>query len=540
MDRKRNLLDIKNLSVSFSMGKGEVFDAVKNVSFEIQKGETLALVGESGSGKSVTALSILQLLSKNALYHPDSTIKFNGGVNLINADEQSLRKVRGNDIAMIFQEPMTSLNPLHTIEKQITESLDIHTQLDASKKKDRLSELLDLVGLTSLKGRLGAYPHELSGGQRQRIMIAMALACNPDVLIADEPTTALDVTVQAQILELLVDIQLKTGMAILLITHDLTIVQKIAHKIAVMKNGEIVETGSVKSIFADPKQDYTKMLINAEPKGKARALKKATKTILNVNNLNMWYPQSKGFFGKVKKHVKAVNDVSCIVREGETLGIVGESGSGKSTFGFSVIRLLNPQSGDVVFMGRDIAHIPEKHVKPLREDMQIVFQDPFGSLSPRMTVADIIAEGLQVHRKNLSRNERDDMVIEAMEKVRLDPATRHRFPHEFSGGQRQRISIARALVLKPKLIVMDEPTSALDMSVQAQVVDLLRDLQQQEKLSYIFISHDLRVVKALSHHVLVMKDGQVVEQGSAKDIFEKPQTDYTQKLISAAFDIKVA
>lgn len=539
MAKKAPILSVENFSLSFQMGKGEVFDAVKNISFDIQKGETLALVGESGSGKSVTALSILNLLSKNSVYHADSKIKFNNSNNLIGADEKTLRQVRGNDIAMIFQEPMTSLNPLHTIGKQIMESLDIHTQLDSEAKKSRVLELLDLVGLEKLKTRLDAYPHELSGGQRQRVMIAMALACDPDVLIADEPTTALDVTVQAQILELLVDLQMKTGMAILLITHDLTIVQKIAHKIAVMKHGELVETGTVKSVFAKPKHEYTKMLINAEPSGVAKPLPKISTEILNVKNLKLWFPQAKTFWGKVKSHVKAVNDVSLNVKQGETLGVVGESGSGKSTLGFSIMRLLNPE-GQVVFMGQDIAPLSERDLKPLREDMQIVFQDPFGSLSPRMTVADIIAEGLEVHRKKMSRKERDDLVVEAMEKVRLDPATRHRFPHEFSGGQRQRISIARALVLKPKLIVMDEPTSALDMSVQSEVVDLLRGLQEQEKLSYIFISHDLRVVKALSHRVMVMNDGEVVEQGTAQNIFEKPQTDYTQKLISAAFDIKVS
>ncbi|PCH98895.1 MAG: microcin ABC transporter ATP-binding protein [Alphaproteobacteria bacterium] len=440
---------------------------------------------------------------------------------------------------MIFQEPMTSPNPLHSIGRQIIESLDIHTSLSRADQKTRVLELLSLVGLDNLKDRMDAFPHELSGGQRQRVMIAMALACDPDVLIADEPTTALDVTVQAQVLELLVDIQKKTGMAILLITHDLTIVQSIAHRIAVMKNGELVETGTVKSVFAKPKHDYTKMLMSATPSGKARPLPKTSKTIIEADNLRLWYPKGKNFWGKTTSHVKAVNDVSLSVKEGETLGIVGESGSGKSTLGFSIVRLLNPK-GKIVFMGQEIASLPERDVKPLRKDMQIVFQDPFGSLSPRMSVAEIIAEGLLVHNASLSKDRRDQMVVEAMKKVHLDPATRHRFPHEFSGGQRQRISIARALILKPKLIVMDEPTSALDMSVQSEVVDLLRDLQEKEKLSYIFISHDLRVVKALSHRVMVMKDGEVVEQGPVQKIFKNPQTDYTQRLIKAAFDVKVA
>lgn len=531
------ILSIENLKVNFHTGKGQVFQAVKGVSLSISKGETLALVGESGSGKSVTALSVLQLLAKNAETTGD--VRFQGEKNLVGADQKTLRDVRGNDIAMIFQEPMTSLNPLHTIGRQITESLDIHTKLDKAAKVVRVQELLDLVGLSNLKTRLNAFPHELSGGQRQRVMIAMALACDPDVLIADEPTTALDVTVQAQILELLVDLQKKTGMAILLITHDLTIVQKIAHRIAVMKHGELVETGDVKSVFAAPKHDYTKMLINAEPSGVAKTLKKTAQDILTAHNVKLWFPTTKDFFGRPKGFVKAVNNISLTVKAGETLGIVGESGSGKSTLGFSLLRLLNP-NGRVLFMGTDIASLKQSAVKPFRKHMQIVFQDPFGSLSPRMSVADIIAEGLEVHEKGMAPQARDQAVVEAMTKVRLDSETRHRFPHEFSGGQRQRISIARALVLKPKLIVMDEPTSALDMSVQADVVNLLRDLQEQEGLSYIFISHDLRVVKALSHRVIVMKDGEVVEQGSAQDIFDNPQTDYTKTLIKAAFHAEVA
>lgn len=533
------ILNVSNLSIDFKTGKDNKFHAVENISFDIRKGETLALVGESGSGKSVTALSILRLLASNASYGAQSTITYNNRVNLLDAKEDVLRRVRGNEIAMIFQEPMTSLNPLHTIGRQIHESLKLHIQLDKEEARARVLELMDLVGLTALKDRLGAYPHELSGGQRQRIMIAMALACEPDILIADEPTTALDVTVQAQILELLKELQMKMGMAILLITHDLTIVQKFSHRIAVMKHGELVERGRTADVFSAPQHEYTKMLINAEAKGEVKPLSGDTKQILNVEGLSLHYPKTKNFFGKVTSHVKAVNDVSLTISEGETLGIVGESGSGKSTLGFSILRLLNPK-GRVVFMGQDVVSLKEKDIKPLRSEMQIVFQDPFASLSPRMSVADIIGEGLGIHFKKLTKPERDSMVVDVLAKVRLDPETRHRFPHEFSGGQRQRISIARALILKPKLIVMDEPTSALDMSVQAEVVELLRDLQVTEGLSYIFISHDLRVVKALSHRVMVMKDGEVVEQGSVYDIFNKAQTDYTKSLISAAFDVKAS
>ena len=532
------ILRISNLSVSFQTGKKESFCAVKNISFDLRKGETLALVGESGSGKSVTALSILKLLPANVFYGENSMITYQGD-NIIGMEERAMRSTRGNHIGMIFQEPMTSLNPLHTIGKQIEESLKIHTRLDQVARKTRVSELLHLVGLDSLADRLDAYPHELSGGQRQRVMIAMALACEPDILIADEPTTALDVTIQAQILELLRDLQKKLGMTILLITHDLTIVRKFSHRIAVMKQGEIVEQGRTADVFDKPQHDYTKLLIAAEPRGEVKAIGENVNQILNVENLTLHFPKTKNFFGKPTSFIKAVNNVSLSLAKGETLGIVGESGSGKSTLGFSILRLLNP-TGRIVFIGRDIAQLGEKQIKPMRSEMQIVFQDPFGSLSPRMSVADIIAEGLSVHAKNLSREDRDARVIEVMEKVRLDPATRHRFPHEFSGGQRQRISIARALVLRPAMIVMDEPTSALDMSVQADVVELLRDIQAKDSLSYIFISHDLRVIRALSHRVLVMKDGEIVEQGNVYDIFNLPQTDYTKRLIAAAFDIKAA
>ena len=539
MSKNQTVLSVKDLSVSFKQSEGKTFHAVRDVSFDLKSGQTLALVGESGSGKSVTALSILRLLAGNAVYGDNARISYNDGDNLIHADDKTLRHVRGNEIAMIFQEPMTSLNPLHTIERQIGESLELHTQLDKQDRHVRIKELLTLVGLERLIDRLGSYPHELSGGQRQRVMIAMALACNPKVLIADEPTTALDVTVQAQILELLRSLQDRLNMAVLLITHDLTIVEKMAHEVAVMHKGDIVEQGQTADIFKNPKNDYTKMLINAAPTGEGKAVKANSPVILEASNVKLWFPTSKTLWGKPKSYVKAVDDVSLSVKQGETLGIVGESGSGKSTLGFSILRLLNPE-GRIVFMGQDVAALKEKDVKPYRKDMQIVFQDPFGSLSPRMTVGDIIAEGLGVHHKHLNKSESDQMVDETLRKVRLDPSTKHRFPHEFSGGQRQRISIARALILKPKLIVMDEPTSALDMSVQSEVVDLLRDLQAQENFSYIFISHDLRVVRALSHRVLVMKDGKIVEQGSVQDIFEDPQTAYTRQLITAAFDIKAA
>ena len=533
------ILSVSGLSIAFRGKGGETPFVTQDVNLELRSGETLALVGESGSGKSITALSILKLLPKNAVYGDGGNITYRGGKNLLAADEKSLRAVRGNKIAMIFQEPMTSLNPLHTIGKQIGESLSIHTTLNRKEAQARILELLDLVGLGALKDRLSAYPHELSGGQRQRVMIAMALACEPDILIADEPTTALDVTVQAQILALLKDLQTRLGMAILLITHDLTIVRQVAHRTAVMEKGRVVEAGRTADLFNNPQHDYTRKLINAEPSGNVKAIDQKAKEILSVKNLRLWFPKAKNFFGKITEHVHAVNDVSLHVRSGETLGIVGESGSGKSTLGFSILRLLRPE-GSIVFMGNEIAALKEKQVKPLRADMQIVFQDPFGSLSPRMSVGDIIAEGLSVHHPGLSRKEQEQRVIEAMKKVYLDPDARHRFPHEFSGGQRQRISIARALILRPKMIVMDEPTSALDMSVQAEIVNLLRDLQEKEGLSYIFISHDLRVVKALSHRVIVMKDGDIVEQGDTLDIFHNPQTDYTKRLIAAAFDVKAA
>ncbi|NBX65949.1 MAG: ABC transporter ATP-binding protein [Proteobacteria bacterium] len=526
------ILTIQNLNVTFRTGKDQSFHAVKNVSLELRKGETLALVGESGSGKSVTALSVMQLLPKNTTeYGQESRIAYNTE-NLVGAGDTVMRTVRGQHIGMIFQEPMTALNPLHTIEKQIAEML----KMDPIAAKARVLELLHLVGLDKLTERLGAYPHELSGGQRQRVMIAMALANNPDILIADEPTTALDVTVQAQILELMQELQEKLGMAILLITHDLTIVRKMATRVAVMQRGAIVEQGQTLDVFEAPQHSYTKRLLAAQPKGMPEAVNQNAPVVMEAADIKVHFPIRKGFFGRVANYVRAVDSVSLTIRAGETLGIVGESGSGKSTLGFALLRLL-ASTGTIKLNGANIENLSGKALRDLRADMQIVFQDPFSSLSPRMSAADIIGEGLKIHRPKLSAQERDDVVVAAMRDVQLDPETRHRYPHEFSGGQRQRIAIARALVLEPKFLVLDEPTSALDMSVQAEVVDLLRDLQQRRNLAYMFISHDLRVVKALAHHVIVLKDGKVVEHGPAQKVFSTPETAYTKALMAAAFDI---
>ncbi|MCS5597521.1 MAG: ABC transporter ATP-binding protein [Alphaproteobacteria bacterium] len=526
------LLQINDLSVTFRNGK-QVTDAVKHVDLCVKKGETHALVGESGSGKSVTAMAMMRLLPESA-HFPNGEILYKGQ-DVLSLTEKDMRKLRGDEIGMIFQEPLTSLNPLHTIEKQIGEVLKLHANIEGQDLSNRVKDLLDMVQLPRLKDRMKAYPHELSGGQRQRIMIAIALANKPDLLIADEPTTALDVTVQAQILDLLDELQTELGMAMLMITHDLPVVQKYADHVSVMKHGNIVESSDTETLFSAPKDDYTKRLINSIPSGSAppRDAKADHSRIIDAKNMKVYFPLKKNIFGKPLSFVKAVDDISFHLDQGETLGIVGESGSGKTTLGLSVLRLINSE-GTIVFSGQDINAINKKKLRALREDMQIVFQDPFGSLSPRMSVGQIVAEGLLVHQPNLDKAARDEAVIAALKEVELDPDTRHRFPHEFSGGQRQRISIARALVLKPKLLVLDEPTSALDVSIQSQVIDLLRKLQQAHNLSYIFISHDLRVVRALSHRIIVMKNGQVVESGDAQNVFDNPQEEYTQKLLKAA------
>jgi microcin C transport system ATP-binding protein len=529
------LLEVKNLSVTFGRGVQAV-EAVRGASFSVERGQTLALVGESGSGKSVTALSILQLLPYPNAWHPTGSITFEGQ-QLVSASFQKLQKIRGNRIAMIFQEPMTSLNPLHTIEKQINEVLLLHKKMNPEQAKIRTLELLKLVALPKAEQRLNAYPHELSGGQRQRVMIAMALANDPALLIADEPTTALDVTIQAQILALLKDLQKKFGMALMLITHDLGIVRKAADTVCVMQKGEIVEQAPASQLFEKPQHVYTKMLLAAEPKGDALTVKTDAAEIMRVADIKVHFPIRKGLLRRTVDYVRAVDGVSLAVRTGETVGVVGESGSGKTTLGLALLRLL-PATGTVVFMGKPVIGLTRREMRPLRRSMQIVFQDPYGSLSPRMPIGDIVSEGLDIHRLAATPAERETRVIEALNEVGIDPATRNRYPHEFSGGQRQRIAVARAIILKPKFIVLDEPTSALDMSVQAQIVDLLRDLQRKHELAYMFISHDLRVVKALAHYVIVMRDGKAVEQGPAADIFAHPREDYTKALLAAALNLE--
>lgn len=532
-----SLLEVNNLSVSFGRGHNSL-EVVKGVSFHINSGETLALVGESGSGKSVTALSILQLLSYPNASHPTGSIIYDGQ-ELLGASEVVMQKIRGNRIAMIFQEPMTSLNPLHTIEKQISEVLFIHKNMNEQQARERTIELLNLVALPNVKQRLGSYPHELSGGQRQRVMIAMALANDPDLLIADEPTTALDVTIQAQILALLKNIQQRLGMALLLITHDLGIVRKVSDNVCVMQHGHIVEYASTKQLFDAPQNAYTKMLLAAEPKGGVSSIALNASEIMKIDNLKVHFPIKRGLLRKTVDFVRAVDGVSVTVRTGETIGVVGESGSGKTTLGLGILKLL-PATGSVVFMGRDLVKLSRKELRPIRREIQVVFQDPYGSLSPRMSILDIIAEGLDVHNLCSGKDERERLVTDVLQEVGLDPSMQDRYPHEFSGGQRQRIAIARAIILKPKFIILDEPTSALDMSVQSQIVDLLRHLQLKHNLSYMFISHDLRVIKALSHYVIVMKDGKVVEQGSAAKVFALPQEPYTQALLAAALHMETS
>ncbi len=531
------LLSVRELSVAFTQGGAENL-AVDRVSFDIARGETVALVGESGSGKSVSALSVLKLLPYPAASHPSGEILFHGK-DLLAGGEKELRKVRGNKITMIFQEPMTSLNPLHTIEQQIGEILKIHRGMGEKQARARTLELLHEVGIQEPERRLGAYPHQLSGGQRQRVMIAMSLANEPELLIADEPTTALDVTVQAQILELLGELKEKNGMSMLFITHDLGIVRRIADKVCVMTKGRIVEAGPTSEIFENPQHEYTRHLLAAEPKGTAPKANPDAETVMTGDDIKVWFPIKQGFFRKTVDHVKAVDGIDVVVKAGQTLGVVGESGSGKTTLGLALSRMISSE-GRIMLGQKEIDGYSFKQMRPLRSEMQIVFQDPFGSLSPRMSVSEIIEEGLKIHEPKLSTDERDAMVIDVLGEVGLDPATRFRYPHEFSGGQRQRIAIARAMVLKPRFVMLDEPTSALDMSVQAQVVDLLRDLQKKHDLAYLFISHDLKVVRALSNHVIVMRNGKVVEQGSTEQIFENPQSDYTRALIAAAFDIATA
>ncbi len=522
------VLSVRDLAVSFRQ-EGAVSHAVRGVSFEVRRGETLALVGESGSGKSVTALSTVDLLPGAAEIAGSARFK---GQEMVGAPEATLRKIRGNEISFIFQEPMTSLNPLHTLERQISESLALHQGLGGAKARARVIELLHQVGINDPESRLGAYPHQLSGGQRQRVMIAMALANGPDLLIADEPTTALDVTIQAQILDLLQELKAREGLSMLFITHDLTIVRQIADRVCVMKDGEIVEHGPTKAIFDRPRHAYTRMLLEAESTGAPTPVPEGAPTIAETRDLRIWFPIQRGFLRRTVGHVKAVNAASLSVRAGETVGVVGESGSGKTTLALAIMRLIASE-GPVVFMGRDIQKLKGRAIRPLRADMQIVFQDPFGSLSPRMTVEEIIAEGLGIH--GTRGRDKAGMVADIMREVGLDPATMHRYPHEFSGGQRQRIAIARAMILRPKLVVLDEPTSALDMTVQVQIVELLRDLQRKYQLAYLFISHDLKVVRALSHKVMVMEKGDVVEAGPVDEIFDRPRTAYTRELMRAAF-----
>jgi microcin C transport system ATP-binding protein len=530
-------LSVRDLSIAFRSGGRETL-AVDGISFDIAKGECLALVGESGSGKSATALSLLRLLPYPAARHPSGSIQFHGR-DLLKLSEREMQKVRGDDITIVFQEPMTSLNPLHTIEKQIGEILLLHRGLTGAAARERTIEVLTQVGIPDPASRLKSYPHQLSGGQRQRVMIAMALANEPDLLIADEPTTALDVTVQAQIIALLKEIQARLHMSLLFITHDLGIVRKIAQRVCVMKDGKIVEHGTVERVFNSPEHPYTRALMAAEPRPDPAPPQPNAPILLETEHLKVWFPITSGFMRKVTGHIKACDGLTITLRKGETLGVVGESGSGKSTLGRAILRLISSE-GPIAYMGNSLQGLKFKEMLPFRREMQIVFQDPFGSLSPRMSVGEIIKEGLKVHHPDLTDRQRDERVIKALNDVGLDPATRFRFPHEFSGGQRQRIAVARAVVLEPSFIVLDEPTSALDMVIQAQMVDLLRDLQRRHNLTYLFISHDLRVVAALASRLLVMRHGLIVESGDAAELFKNPKTDYTRALFSAAFNLDTA
>ncbi len=530
------LLEVEDLRVNFRV-EDRVVEAVRGVSFTLDKGETLALVGESGSGKSVTALSVLQLLPYPKAWHPSGSIRLLGE-EMVGADEATLRRIRGNRVGIVFQEPMTSLNPLHTIERQIKEVLVLHRGLSGEAARGRVVELLETVGIADAKARLASYPHQLSGGQRQRVMIAMALANEPDLLIADEPTTALDVTIQAQILKLIRDLQKRLGMAVLFITHDLTLVRRLADRVCVMTEGEIVEQGPVGRIFAEPRHPYTRHLLASEPKGDPPRADTSAPVVVETRDLEVHFPIQRGFLRRTVGHVKAVDGVTIRVREGQTVGVVGESGSGKTTLGLALLRLISSR-GAIVFAGRDVQGWSWSQMRPLRRQMQIVFQDPYGSLSPRMSVGEIVEEGLKIHGLGRTAEERRRLVAEILEEVGLEPAMMDRYPHEFSGGQRQRISIARAMVLRPRFVVLDEPTSALDVSVQAQIVDLLRELQRRHNLAYMFISHDLRVVRALAHEVVVMRAGEVVEQGPAEEVFARPREPYTRALLAAAFEVAV-
>ena len=528
-------LEIRDLAVDFTVGK-RVNTVVRGIDLDVDRGETVALVGASGSGKSVTALSALQLLPYPLASHPSGSIRIDG-VEMIGADKTTLKDMRGGRVSMIFQEPMTSLNPLHRVERQVDETLRLHQGLDARAARTRTAELLGLVGLRDVERLLTSFPHQLSGGQRQRVMIAMALANDPALLIADEPTTAVDVTIQAQILKLLADLQANTLMGLLLITHDLTIVRAISKRVYVMQAGKIVEQGVTAEIFDNPQHEYTQHLLAAEPKGEPDPVEDGAETVMRCSNLKVYFPVKAGVLRKVVDHVRAVDDVSFEISEGQTVGLVGESGSGKTSAGLALLRL-ERSTGVITFRGDDIAGLSTKEMRPKRREMQIVFQDPFGSLSPRMSVGQIIEEGLHVHGMGGNDAERRAIISAALEEVGLDPATQDRYPHEFSGGQRQRIAIARALALKPRFMVLDEPTSALDMSVQAQIVDLLRDIQRRHRLAYLFISHDLRVIRAMSHHIIVLRGGKVVEQGPAADLFANPRDPYTRALFDAAFQIK--
>lgn len=531
------VLEVEELSVSFRQRTRKeivVSDVVKQINFDLYAGETLALVGESGSGKSLSALSVLQLLPYPQAFHPSGSIRYQG-TELVDAHEEVLQRVRGNDISMIFQEPMTALNPLHVIEKQIAESLSLHQGISGDAARAKIIELLDQVGIDGPASRLGAYPHQLSGGQRQRVMIAMALANQPEVLLADEPTTALDVTVQAKILALLKGLQKSNNLGILLISHDLNMVHKVADRVLVMQGGEMVERGTTTQIFTSPEQDYTKMLLSAEPPERIPP-PSSDAVIVQAENLKVWFPIKRGILKRTVDHVKAVNDANIVLRPGHTLGIVGESGSGKTTVALALLRLIQSE-GHISYLDNDLNKVEGADLKALRRELQMVFQDPFGSLSPRMSITEIVSEGLDAHGLITDADERDRRVAEILQEVEIDPANRFRYPHEFSGGQRQRIAIARALILEPKVLFLDEPTSALDRTVQVQVLDLLNRIQRQHNLSYVFISHDLGVVRAIADDLLVMKQGDVVEQGKAEQIFASPNHPYTRALLDAAFNL---